>query len=104
MSIVGRLKELIISGGFNVYPREVEDVLRLPGIRDAAVVGRPDPEWGELVTAFVEVTDRGAFDEAAVLARCRAELVALQAAPTDRGRRLLASQQPGKAVRRDPAS
>ena len=55
LSIVGRRKELIISGGYNVYPREVEDVLRShPGVVDAAVVGFPDPTWGERVTAFVE--------------------------------------------------
>ena len=55
LRIVGRRKELIISGGYNVYPREVEDVLRShPAVRDAAVVGRPDPVWGERVTAFVE--------------------------------------------------
>src|SRR5439155_1027464 len=53
LSLVGRATELIITGGFNVYPREVEDVLRdHPAVRDAAVVGRPDPEWGEVVTAF----------------------------------------------------
>jgi malonyl-CoA/methylmalonyl-CoA synthetase len=55
LRIVGRRKELIISGGFNVYPREVEDVLRShPGVEDVAVVGLPDPTWGERVTAFVE--------------------------------------------------
>lgn len=58
LSIVGRRKELIISGGYNVYPREVEDVLRShPGVVDAAVVGFPDPTWGERVTAFVEGRD-----------------------------------------------
>ncbi len=52
--IVGRLKELIITGGYNVYPREVEDVLRgHPAVEDAAVVGLPSPEWGEQVAAFV---------------------------------------------------
>lgn len=55
LRIVGRRKELIISGGYNVYPREVEDVLRgHPGVVDAAVVGFPDATWGERVTAFVE--------------------------------------------------
>jgi malonyl-CoA/methylmalonyl-CoA synthetase len=55
LRIVGRRKELIISGGYNVHPREVEDVLRRhPGVADAAVVGVPDPMWGERVTAFVE--------------------------------------------------
>jgi malonyl-CoA/methylmalonyl-CoA synthetase len=55
LRIVGRAKELIITGGYNVYPREVEDVLRaFAGVRDAAVVGTPSDEWGETVTAYVE--------------------------------------------------
>jgi malonyl-CoA/methylmalonyl-CoA synthetase len=54
LHIVGRSKELIISGGYNVYPREVEDVLLgCPGVAEAAVVGVPSDEWGELVTAVV---------------------------------------------------
>ncbi len=58
LSIVGRAKEMIISGGFNVYPREVEDVIsQHEAIRECAVVGEPDEEWGETVVAFV-VADR----------------------------------------------
>jgi malonyl-CoA/methylmalonyl-CoA synthetase len=54
LRILGRSKELIISGGFNVYPREVEDVLLAhPDVADVAVVGTPSEEWGEVVTAFV---------------------------------------------------
>jgi malonyl-CoA/methylmalonyl-CoA synthetase len=54
LRISGRAKELIISGGFNVYPREVEEVLREhTDVADAAVVGTPSPEWGETVVAFV---------------------------------------------------
>lgn len=54
LRLVGRASDLVISGGFNVYPHEVEEVLRsVPGVDDAAVVGVPDPEWGEVVTAFV---------------------------------------------------
>jgi malonyl-CoA/methylmalonyl-CoA synthetase len=54
LRILGRSKELIISGGFNVYPREVEDVLLgHPGVAEVAVVGTPSDEWGEVVTAFV---------------------------------------------------
>jgi malonyl-CoA/methylmalonyl-CoA synthetase len=53
-AIVGRTKELIISGGLNVYPREVEEVLAgCPGVREVAVAGTPSEEWGELVTAYV---------------------------------------------------
>ena len=58
LSSVGRAKELIISGGFNVYPREVEDVLRsLPAVTDVAVIGTPSDEWGEIVTAVVVAGD-----------------------------------------------
>jgi malonyl-CoA/methylmalonyl-CoA synthetase len=54
LRIVGRSKELIISGGYNVYPREVEDALLLhPAVSEVAVVGRPSEEWGETVVAFV---------------------------------------------------
>jgi malonyl-CoA/methylmalonyl-CoA synthetase len=74
LSIVGRAKELIISGGYNVYPREVEDVLREhPSVRDAAVVGTPDPEWGEVVTAYVEADDT--FDAEAIKAFAAEQLV-----------------------------
>ena len=54
VTILGRSKELIISGGLNVYPREVEEVLLShPDVAEAAVVGTPSDEWGEVVTAFV---------------------------------------------------
>jgi len=73
LSIVGRSKELIITGGYNVYPREVEDVLRgYPGVLDVAVVGTPSVEWGEVVTAVV-VPD-GALDTDALLAFAASEL------------------------------
>jgi len=64
VSIVGRAKELIISGGYNVYPREIEDLLRAhPAVVDAAVVGTPSAEWGEVVTAYVELGDDVASEE-----------------------------------------
>jgi malonyl-CoA/methylmalonyl-CoA synthetase len=63
--ILGRSKELIISGGFNVYPREVEDVLAAhPGVAEVAVVGTPSEEWGEVVTAFVVAGDEKPSEEA----------------------------------------
>ena len=61
LTLRDRSKDLIISGGMNIYPREVEEVLiRHPGVRAAAVVGRPDPEWGEAVVAFVVVAEGAA--------------------------------------------
>jgi malonyl-CoA/methylmalonyl-CoA synthetase len=76
-AINGRLKELVISGGFNVYPIEVEDeLLRVPGIRAAAVVGQPDPARGEIPVAFVE-TDDG-FDAETVLATLRERLASFK--------------------------
>lgn len=76
-TINGRLKELVISGGFNVYPIEVEtELLRIPGIRAAAVVGEPHPARGEVPVAFVEV-DPG-FDEEAALATLRERLASFK--------------------------
>jgi fatty-acyl-CoA synthase len=54
----GRADDMIISGGENIYPREVEDVLcRCPGLKQAAVIGLPDPKWGALVTAVIVKAD-----------------------------------------------
>ena len=54
MFILDRKKDMIVSGGFNIHPREVEDVLAAhPGVLMAAAMGAPDDKWGEAVTAFV---------------------------------------------------
>jgi malonyl-CoA/methylmalonyl-CoA synthetase len=54
LHLVGRASDLIITAGYNVYPREVEDVVREhPAVLDVAVVGLPDPTWGETVAGFV---------------------------------------------------
>jgi long-chain acyl-CoA synthetase len=58
LTLRDRSKDLIISGGMNIYPREVEEtLLRHPGVKAVSVVGRPDPEWGEAVVAFVVAED-----------------------------------------------
>jgi long-chain acyl-CoA synthetase len=60
LTLRDRSKDLIISGGMNIYPREVEEaLLRHPGVAAVSVVSRPDPEWGEAVVAFVVPTDDG---------------------------------------------
>ena len=72
--IVGRGKDLIITGGFNVYPKEVEtEIDALPGIVESAVIGLPHADFGEGVTAVV-VAGEGAPDEAAVLAHLEGRL------------------------------
>ena len=54
----GRSDDMIVSGGENIHPREVEEVLyRCPGVQEAAVVGLPDPKWGAVVTAFIVRSD-----------------------------------------------
>ncbi len=69
--ISGRAKDLIISGGYNVYPKEIELVLdELEGVAESAVVGVPHPDFGEGVVAVVI----GAGDEAALIAECRRQL------------------------------
>ena len=59
--IVDRTKDMIVTGGFNVYPREVEDVIaEHPAVAQVGVIGVPDEKWGEAVTAVVVLRDAGA--------------------------------------------
>lgn len=74
--IVGRNKDMMISGGFNVYAREVEDALHAhPAVAEVAVLGLPDAQWGEVVAAFV-VRRPGETADADALARHSGELIA----------------------------
>jgi malonyl-CoA/methylmalonyl-CoA synthetase len=67
--IVGRAKDLIISGGFNVYPKEIEaEIDALPGVAESAVIGLPHPDFGEGVTAIVVPAPNVALKEADILA------------------------------------
>lgn len=67
-----RLKDMIVSGGENVYPAEVENALcSHPAIADAAVIGIPDPQWGEVVAAFLVFKPGAAADAAGIIAHCR---------------------------------
>ncbi len=72
LTLKDRSKDVIISGGSNIYPREVEEVLlRHPGVREVSVIGQPDPEWGEEVVAFVA---GDGVDAAALDALCLAHI------------------------------
>src|ERR1044072_8091645 len=85
-AIVGRAKDLIIPGGLNIYPREVELALdAVPGVGESAVIGVPHPDLGEAAVAIVVRTEP-ALDEAALL----------QAAPPDPVRRRAAAQRDGQ--------
>jgi acyl-CoA synthetase (AMP-forming)/AMP-acid ligase II len=71
VSILGRIKEVIRTGGKSVQPSEVEQALRqFPGVEDASVVGIPDTEWGELVTALVVSAPGAALAESALKEHC----------------------------------
>lgn len=72
LTIVDRAKDMIISGGENVYSAEVEGALgKLPGIRQCGVVGMPDAKWGERVTAAVIVDPAAGLTDATIIAHCR---------------------------------
>ncbi|RIK97509.1 MAG: AMP-dependent synthetase [Proteobacteria bacterium] len=73
--IVDRKKDMILSGGFNVYSKEVEQtILEIEGVADAAVVGIPDAEFGEAVVAFVERKQGGPLTAEQVVAHCRSAI------------------------------
>jgi long-chain acyl-CoA synthetase len=75
ITISGRKKEMIISGGFNVYPREVERVIEMhAGVQEVAVVGVPDAVWGESVAAFVVPRPGMALTLEAIIDLCRAHI------------------------------
>ena len=75
LTITGRLKDMYICGGFNVYPAEVEQVLaRLDGVAESAVIGVPDPRLGEVGRAYLVARPGHALDAADVLAFCRERL------------------------------
>jgi fatty-acyl-CoA synthase len=76
VTVVGRTKDLIISGGLNVYPKEIEDILhRLPRVLEAAVVGIPHERFGETAVAVI-VPNSDDFGSESVFAVCREQLAA----------------------------
>ena len=78
ITLQGRRSDLIISGGFNIYPREIEElILEQPGVHEATVVGMPDPLRGEVPVAYL-VVDAAKFDEVATVARLRSQLASFK--------------------------
>jgi long-chain acyl-CoA synthetase len=75
LTIVGRSKEMIIRGGENIYPKEIEDVLASdPAVLEAAVVGMPDDKWGEVVVAFLQPRPGQTIDLESVKDLCKQQL------------------------------
>jgi acyl-CoA synthetase (AMP-forming)/AMP-acid ligase II len=71
--LVDRKKDMIISGGFNIYPSEIEQLIwSHPAVQDCAVVGTPDPDWGERVTAIVELKAGASASAEEIIALCKA--------------------------------
>jgi long-chain acyl-CoA synthetase len=102
VTIVDRLHDMIVSGGFNVYPREIEDVLSThPAVLESAVVGRPDAEWGETVEAFVVLRDGADADPRELLEHCAGVLAGYKKPRTVEILVALPKNASGKILRRE---
>ncbi len=100
--LIDRLKDMIISGGENVYPAEVEAaLLRVPGVKEVAVIGVPDRRWGEAVTAVVVPQPGAQVDEAAVIAAARTMLAGYKVPKSIVLREALPRNAAGKVLRRE---
>ena len=77
LSIVGRIKDVIRSGSTSIIPKEVEDAVALhPAVQEVAVIGVPDLEWGEAVTAFVVLKPGSSTSDAEIIEHCRQHFAA----------------------------
>jgi len=75
LTLSDRSKDVIISGGTNIYPREVEEALLThPGVREVSAIGVPDPDWGEVVVACVVLEEGASADDAGLDAHCLASI------------------------------
>ena len=99
--ITDRKKDMIIVGGFNCYPREVEEVLYThPKVALAAVVGVPDPKSGEAVKAFIQLAPGADATEEEVIAYCRERLAGYKRPRRVEFREALPTSVIGKVLRR----
>ncbi|MED4925437.1 long-chain fatty acid--CoA ligase [Anoxybacillus geothermalis] len=101
VTIVDRKKDLIIAGGYNIYPREIEEVLyEHPAVREAAAIGVPDPYRGETVKAIIVLKDGQQASEEDILAHCRKNLAAYKVPRIIEFRTELPKTNVGKILRR----
>lgn len=101
LSITGRIKEMLIIGGENVFPREIEEVLnRHESVKDSAVIGMQDGMRGEVALAFVELKEGASFDESALKAFCREHIAGFKVPRDIRVVKELPRNPTGKIMRR----
>ncbi len=101
VTIVDRKKDLIIAGGYNIYPREIEEVLyEHPAVREAAAVGVPDPYRGETVKAIIVLKEGMQASEEEIIAHCRKNLAAYKVPRIVEFRAELPKTNVGKILRR----
>jgi len=100
-SIVDRKKDMIITGGMNVYPRDVEEPLyQHPKVREAVAVGVPDPRWGEAVKVYLVLLDGETATEQEILDYCHARMARYKVPKYVEFRRELPKSLVGKVLRR----
>ena len=100
--IVDRWKDMYISGGENVYPAEIENVVyQLPQIAEAAVIGVPDPKWGESGVAVVVLKEGGELDQATLIAHCAERLAKFKVPARMHVMDVLPRNATGKVLKRE---
>jgi acyl-CoA synthetase (AMP-forming)/AMP-acid ligase II len=99
--IVDRLKDMILSGGVNIYPKDIEEVIyTLPEVADAAVIGIPDKNWGEAVHAIVVCRTGTNLEVHEVISRCKQKLAPFQVPRSVEFRTNLPRNPSGKLLKR----
>lgn len=102
LSIVDRVKDMIITGGVNVYPREVEDVLlNHPAVEQVAVTGVPDEEWGEAVAAFIVLRRGAEVGPEELTDLCRSQMAGFKVPKVYRFEETLPASAAGKILKRE---
>ena len=102
LHITDRKKDMIISGGFNVYPSEVEQVIwSHPAVQDCAVIGVPDEKWGEAVKAVVELNPGQSVSADELIALCKQQLGSVMAPKTVDFITSLPRSTVGKVLKKD---
>jgi len=100
--IVDRKKDMIISGGFNIYPREIEEVIHsYPGVREVAVIGVPDELWGESVKAIIVPEEGASLTESKIIEFCKTKLASYKKPKSIEFVKELPKNNQGKILKRE---